>query len=85
MPSKGKMISLGSFKDLGKILVKTFFPTKFIMGNGLEREKMMKHVERLQRDRAFTRTGRLSVCSGLQAIIHFISHVENALPCLSLD
>lgn len=42
------------------------------MGNGPgKKKKLMKHIWRLKRDRAFTRKGRIPVYSGLRAIIHF--------------
>lgn len=40
-------------------------------------------MQRLERDTAFTRKGSIPVYSGLWAIIHFISSVENAFPYLS--
>ena len=51
-------------------MVKFFF-TQFIMGNGPGKKKLMNHIWRLKRDRAFTRKGRIPVYSGLRAIIHF--------------
>lgn len=89
IPRISQMISLGicfvlfCFLGFRQIFVKDFFPHNSLWEMERRGKRMMNHVERLKRDTAFTRKGRIPVYPGLQVIIHFISHVENAFPYLS--